>query len=355
MLPSVSIAMTTYNGEQFIRQQLDSLLLQIYLPREIVICDEQSTDRTIAICEDFSRSCEVPIRIFVNSIRLQYRANFMKSANYCSGDLIAFCDQDDIWNPHKLEIIAKRFAAAPSLKMVSHNANLIDSSGALLGNTLVPSDIKDAVYAIGRIVPGDQPLGFTQVFRQDLLKYSDARLGTIDPLKASEPLAHDQWIHILATVTGERAYISDVLADYRQHGGNQYGAPKQVKRSIWEKIEVQLFEHADYKLLQRVNHALSVSLESVGLSFGAELFSKLANAYLLRSRVFLNKDFFDRLRAWIVMWQAGLYSNGSHISFVKGALLRDLFLGVILHASKNKSFFQHLKNWDIALEVNSEI
>ena len=101
--PRVSVAMGTYNGERFIRQQLESIAQQTLLPCELVVRDDASTDGTLTIVEEFASHAPFPVRIHKNDVRLGYPDNFMQAAILTNGDWIAFCDQDDFWLPQKLE------------------------------------------------------------------------------------------------------------------------------------------------------------------------------------------------------------------------------------------------------------
>src|SRR5690242_1811791 len=101
---SVSVAMATCNGQKFIREQLDSLATQCYLPSELVITDDASSDKTVAIAEQFAKAAPFTVHIHRHDNRMGYRTNFMRAASLCTSDLIAFCDQDDIWAPQKLAI-----------------------------------------------------------------------------------------------------------------------------------------------------------------------------------------------------------------------------------------------------------
>src|SRR6266851_3311364 len=132
---NISIAMCTYNGERFLQQQLDSIAQQTLLPAELVVCDDGSTDRTIEILEDFASSAPFAVRIHRNETNLGYRANFMKCAMFCSGDFIAFCDQDDVWRPDKLARQIDHFKN-PTVLLSGHRAALIDETGKQLPGTL---------------------------------------------------------------------------------------------------------------------------------------------------------------------------------------------------------------------------
>src|ERR1700730_9787095 len=99
---SVSIAMATYNGEQHIKRQLESLAVQTHPPRELVVTDDASDDHTVLVLTSFGKHAPFPVRVYRNSTRLGYRRNFMLAASLCNSELIAFCDQDDVWYPEKL-------------------------------------------------------------------------------------------------------------------------------------------------------------------------------------------------------------------------------------------------------------
>lgn len=104
---TVSIIMGTYNGEKFIREQLDSILEQTYPIKEIIIQDDGSTDGTIAICEEYAEK-HPNIHFSCNEHNLGFNLNFKSAAMKATGDYVAFSDQDDVWFPEK---IAKQVAA----------------------------------------------------------------------------------------------------------------------------------------------------------------------------------------------------------------------------------------------------
>src|SRR4051812_16300560 len=103
-MAGISIALATYNGEKYLSAQLESLALQTRLPAELVVCDDCSTDRTIDIIDEFIARAPFPVRVARNESRLGFVNNFMRAAQGCRADLIAFCDQDDIWEPNKLAV-----------------------------------------------------------------------------------------------------------------------------------------------------------------------------------------------------------------------------------------------------------
>jgi glycosyltransferase involved in cell wall biosynthesis len=79
----VSIALATYNGDRWLREQFDSLARQTLLPGELVIRDDQSTDRTLEVVEQFASEAPFPIRVIRNDTRLGFADNFMRALRNC--------------------------------------------------------------------------------------------------------------------------------------------------------------------------------------------------------------------------------------------------------------------------------
>ena len=87
--------MGTYNGGPYLREQLDSIAAQTHLPDELVVCDDDSTDRTVAILEDFAATAPFPVRVYVNPKNLGTAKNFERAIGLATGEVIALADQDD--------------------------------------------------------------------------------------------------------------------------------------------------------------------------------------------------------------------------------------------------------------------
>lgn len=109
----LSVAMCTYNGEKYIREQLMSIRNQTLRIDEIVICDDCSEDDTVEIIENLIRQYDLPVRLHVNTWNHGYRKNFEQAICRCSGDIIFLSDQDDIWLPTKVETIIGYFNSNP--------------------------------------------------------------------------------------------------------------------------------------------------------------------------------------------------------------------------------------------------
>jgi Glycosyl transferase family 2 len=232
----ISVAMATYNGEAYIRDQLDSLAKQTLLPKELIVCDDGSADRTLEIVERFSKTtAPFPVHIYRNEKRLGFADNFLQAASLCKGDLIAFCDQDDVWLPEKLQYCLAMFIFKPELMLLSHNAWVTDEK---LSRMKPLSSRKTCIYARGDFQPLANPLmGFTQVFRKELahaIPWS-ARPRAEEYVQSKTPgclMPHDCWMAIVASSLGKVMVSDTVLASYRQHGKNAVGLEQKSRVKI---------------------------------------------------------------------------------------------------------------------------
>src|SRR5215210_4863730 len=132
----VSVAMGTYNGAAHIRQQLDSIATQTRLPDELVVSDDNSRDRTLDEARTFAQTAPFTVHVFANDRTLGSRKNFERAISLCSGDLIACCDQDDIWLPDKLRAGQSVLESAPGTGLVFTDAHMVDETLRPLGYRL---------------------------------------------------------------------------------------------------------------------------------------------------------------------------------------------------------------------------
>ena len=118
MTPKVSVAMCTYNGQRFLDQQLQSFLDQTVQPDELVVCDDVSSDDSMAMVEAFAARAPFTVKLFRNAQNLGYSRNCERAIAQCTGDLVLLCDQDDVWDRRKIEILREVFVAEPEVGLV---------------------------------------------------------------------------------------------------------------------------------------------------------------------------------------------------------------------------------------------
>ena len=95
-MPDYSVALCTYNGEKYISEQIDSILIQTVPPKEIVVSDDGSTDNTLSVVEEIVKTAEVPIRIVHNNVKHGVAGNFYNAIKECTAGIIFTSDQDDV-------------------------------------------------------------------------------------------------------------------------------------------------------------------------------------------------------------------------------------------------------------------
>jgi glycosyltransferase involved in cell wall biosynthesis len=240
----VSIAMATFNGERFIKELLDSLAEQTLLPMELVITDDGSTDRTIEIAQLFAATAPFTVKIFSNIIRLGYPDNFLRAASLCEGELISFCDQDDVWLPDKLLICSKQFED-DNVAMCACDAYIVDETGTRLGHTLLEyTKITPCIYPTTTFPPFAIISGLTQIFRRDILHFFDNDRRCDDLYLATGGASHDAWITFVSSVSGSISVISTPLVLYRQHGHNSSGDHSK-RRTFRGRLSSSLKNGAD--------------------------------------------------------------------------------------------------------------
>lgn len=217
----VSIALTTFNGEKYLRPLLNSIFQQTYKPLEVVAVDDYSTDGTVEILKEYSK--RFPLRYIVNKSRLGFIKNFERAISLCEGSYVALADQDDVWIPQKLEILISQIG---DRSIVCSDFSLIDGDGCLIApsfrrdlNVPIP-DFAKQFYSLVFI---NFVQGCTCLFRRDFKEY-------ILPIPI-EAMSHDWWIGIIATQRNGIAYVDRPLVMYRQHSKNTLGAKEMWKLS----------------------------------------------------------------------------------------------------------------------------
>jgi glycosyltransferase involved in cell wall biosynthesis len=122
----LSVALCTYNGAKYLKEQLDSIGRQTRLPDELVICDDRSTDGTPGIVSQFAAEARFPVAFTVNKVNLGATKNFEKAIGRCTGDIILQSDQDDVWLDKKLELIEGIFLNNPDVRAIFSDAEVVD-------------------------------------------------------------------------------------------------------------------------------------------------------------------------------------------------------------------------------------
>lgn len=206
----ISIAMTTYNGEMYLREQLDSILTQTRTDFEIVVCDDCSRDSTPKILAEYAIK-DSRFRIYENEKNLGYRKNFNKAVSLCKGDFIAFSDQDDVWLPHHLDTlinhIGENFVCGGATIRCLENGDLL--------NVLSPTkhQAKTLNSQVNRLVYQCYAFNLYQGASQMISRKAAELYFPIE----KDAFAHDWALATNAIAENKFVYVNEVITKWRKH------------------------------------------------------------------------------------------------------------------------------------------
>lgn len=255
--------MCTYNGSRFLPEQLESIAAQTRLPDELVVCDDGSSDSTLEILNEFTRSVDFPVRIFRNPTNLGSTKNFEQAIGLCTGDLIALCDQDDIWLPEKLAAQAETMERSPEIGGVFSDAEIVDAASHPLGKRLwdgigfTKKEQRSLQQGgvIDVLLRRNVVTGATLMFRANLRPL-------FEPILAS--WVHDGWIAWMLAMDSKLALLERPLVQYRLHANQQVGVEayalaqsltfrQRLERGKREELPRHLAQAQEFRdLLQRM-------------------------------------------------------------------------------------------------------
>ena len=223
----ISVALCTCNGARYLEQQLESIAAQTRLPNELVLCDDVSEDETFAFLESFQRRVNFPVRLYRNRSRVGATRNFSNAIALCEGDLIALSDQDDCWQPHKLDKIEAAFNANSDTQLVFSDLEIVDSELQGVGYTMWEKlkfkshqqRMLHGASAYATLLKQSVVTGAATVFLSNLR----SRI-----LPIPDGWIHDQWIAFIAAAQGRIVGLPEPLVLYRQHDANLIGGRKEA-------------------------------------------------------------------------------------------------------------------------------
>ena len=221
----VSICLATYNGERYLKEQLDSLCNQTYKNIEILIQDDCSSDATINIVKSYQKKHD-NIQLFINDVNLGYIKNFETLIKKARGEYIALCDQDDIWVENKIELLLQHIGEN---SLIYSNSLLIDAQDNSLHKTL-KEKLKN------NFINSKEPLNFlydNSVSAHALL-FKKELLSNLFPFP--KHIYFDAWIAIHAANAKGVSYLDKELVLYRQHDSNTLGNVQNKSTTTAEKI-----------------------------------------------------------------------------------------------------------------------
>jgi glycosyltransferase involved in cell wall biosynthesis len=304
-----SIAMTTYNGSEYLWEQLLSFAAQTRVPDELVVCDDRSSDTTVEILNRFARSAAFKVRILVNDVNVGYVRNFERALSLCEGELVFLSDQDDVWFDTKIDEIVRYMEENPRCLVVTNDQIITDAR-------LVPADSVMANIRKGGFKRWYMVAGCCTAIRRAWLKVA----LPVHPAHAF----HDSWICRLADFMNVRSFYDRPLQYYRRHGSCVSNATFMRKvtkfkslserlgygladaRPGWRKecdklldFQNRLSERADYIDALGYKKSWLEALEKIALERG-----------VLEKRIsLLSQARWERIGAVLSFWRAGGYGH----------------------------------------------
>ncbi|WP_042859234.1 glycosyltransferase family 2 protein [Dickeya sp. NCPPB 3274] len=225
----ISIALATYNGGRYVRQQLDSIQHQTHQDFIIHVCDDGSRDNTLEVIRSHELYQQGKIRLYPGKGGLGAMKNFRRVIACCEDRYIALCDQDDYWVPEKLERLLneakahEQGGATPVLAF--SDLEIVDAVLGPLHPSFYRASIKSSAasqpedFVVSNHIPGCAML-FNRALKQ-----------LMEPMP-DDIRMHDWWIAMIAAHSGKIAYVDMPLIKYRQHGNNTVGVPGILRKRL---------------------------------------------------------------------------------------------------------------------------
>lgn len=222
--PKVQILMSTYNGEEFVREQLDSILAQSYPDVDILIRDDGSMDDTFVILKEYEER-HSNIRAYqgdnigVNKSFFELLRKSNQEAAY-----IGFCDQDDYWLPEKIERAVQKLEDEKGPALYCSAKTLVDENLEPMNSQQNPH----VIPGFGNAVIESICSGCTLLMNRELADIIAKRLP-------ENVIHHDWWCYMAASYLGQMYYDENSYIYYRQHSGNEVGA----SGSFWSQLKAK--------------------------------------------------------------------------------------------------------------------
>ncbi len=303
-IEQIDVLMATYNGEKYLREQIESILNQTYSNIRLIISDDCSEDNTRKIIREYEEK-DPRIITYFQEKNLGYIKNFEFLLTKIENNFYMLSDQDDFWLPEKIEHTYK-FLKNENADLVFTDLMVIDENENIVNNSF--NDLMNLTPKINKTVNSDKLVYLYNCVTGCTIMGTKEMLKNIMPIPCdSKHLIHDHWIALVSSLKGKVAYLPEKLIKYRQHGTNQIGIKHTTDK--FTKIE-------DIR-----NHFINVKLGVFG-------------TYVKRNEIFTeaqkkkNKEAYDYFE---------MLQNKKKMNFKKWHVFHNFY--------KNESFKYYIKNF----------
>jgi len=220
----VSIVMTTYNGEQYIAEQIESILASSFQDIEIFIYDDGSKDGTVSILKRYESLYPDKVHAYQNEVNLGVTKNFLQGITRTTSDYIMLCDQDDYWKKDKIEVTLKRMRQMEKQydkevpMVVFTDAEVVDAELKTIHESFFRSGhLNPKMTDLPHLLMENKLIGCTVMLNAAL------RMIIAEHDLPKNAKFHDWWIGLIAASFGRIGYVNQSTLLYRQHGKNVVG------------------------------------------------------------------------------------------------------------------------------------
>jgi glycosyltransferase involved in cell wall biosynthesis len=318
-IDTICILMATFNGELYIKEQIESILSQTHSNFILIVRDDDSNDNTLNILRKFEQFDKRIKVLNDNYGNLGVNSNFselMKNALETKAEYFCFADQDDVWDSLKLEVMLQymknlesRIGNAIPLLIYS-DLEVVDSNLETIASSFMKYQglTHSKIDQIGKILVQNTVTGCATLFNRKLLN-----IGANIPADA---IVHDWWLALCASYCGHLDYIPLALVKYRQHGKNQIGAKgigcryNPFQKEFWFRLARS--RNNAFRVISQASNLFSIKTDfsSIYVYIRLEFFVAIKNS-----------NFVDRL---ILLKKIKLYRSGFFSTVIIN--LRFLFL-----------------------------
>jgi glycosyltransferase involved in cell wall biosynthesis len=293
---NISVALIVYNGANYMRTQLDSILAQTHKVDEIIVVEDASTDNTIEILNNYSK--ENPELFFIqhNEKNIGSYKSIEKSIKACTGDIIILADHDDYWETHKVGSIIKWFEENPKIDGLMTNGLLIDAKGEINSNYFLwdsmcfpyknITNTEDLRLYINTIE--NCATGAAMAFRNNLSFLQQ-------PFPVIKYFIHDRWLAINLAEQNSLGILDEKLIRYRIHPTQETGGRKdeiekyiEINKNLFaENIQFETFKELRY-ILNKIEINLHIQNEIKKISYKEFDNQKYIDILKNKHSIFLN-------------------------------------------------------------------
>lgn len=295
--PKVSIVLATYKpNAEYLYKQLNSIENQTYKNIELLICDDSGSTEENFRVSNIVESCmnKVSYKIFYNEVNKGSNKSFERLTIESTGDLISYCDQDDIWEIDKIERLVKVLIKNDS-SLVYSDLAIINSIDVKLKSSFKKMNFRlkhvEGVDCFFRLIRRNSVTGCTMLIKSEIAKNAC-------PFPNQRVYPHDHWLSISSSVKGSISYIKKPLVKYRIHGSNQIGNKRFInignleeyyKERIFRQLERYNFIEENVKLNQK--NRLDINKERTMVMSRSDFFQKPNIPNLFKLLKYIKYDF----------------------------------------------------------------